>query len=78
MDFDFRDLVKNVKVIFLIITLGASMSAIYFFGKNRDLFGGFIGGLIIGSIGAMIGGVIFELDIIKKIMHFITVDIGFN
>ena len=63
------------------IGLGAIVSWIYFFFKKRDLFGGYIGGLAVGFIGALIGGFILDrllLDITKKVLEFLVYDTGVN
>lgn len=63
------------------IAMGALVSWIFYSLKRRDLFGGFIGGMVIGVIGALIGGFILDkllLDITIKILRFLVYDTGVN
>lgn len=63
------------------IAVGALVSWIFYSLKRRDLFGGFIGGMVIGVIGALIGGFILDkllLDITIKILRFLVYDTGVN
>lgn len=63
------------------IAMGALVSWIFYNLKRRDLFGGFIGGMVIGVIGALIGGFILDkllLDITIKILRFLVYDTGVN
>ena len=63
------------------IFLGVIVSWIYYNIKRRDLFGGYIGGLAVGVIGALIGGFILDrllLDITIKALEFLVYDTGVN
>lgn len=51
---------KFLGVIAIYLGLGAIVSLIFYNVKKRDLFGGYIGGFVVGVIGAIIGG--FVLD----------------
>ncbi len=42
--------------IVLYVALGALVSWLFYYLKRRDLLGGYIGGLVVGVIGALIGG----------------------
>ncbi|MCX8124832.1 MAG: hypothetical protein N3F66_11830 [Spirochaetes bacterium] len=67
--------------IVIYIAMGALVSWIFYSLKRRDLFGGFIGGMVIGVIGALIGGFILDkllLDITIKILRFLVYDTGVN
>ncbi len=73
-------LMKLLAIVIYII-LGLIVSWIYYYIKRRDLFGGFIGGLVIGVIGALIGGFILDkllLDIAIKALSFLVYDTGVN
>lgn len=72
---------KVLLAISLIIGLGALVSWIFYYMKRRDLLGGFIGGLAVGVIGALIGAFILDrllLDITIKILRFLVYDTGVN
>jgi uncharacterized membrane protein YeaQ/YmgE (transglycosylase-associated protein family) len=77
----FLSLLNVVKVILLYLVLGALTAAYFYLLKRRDLFGGYIGGLVVGVIGALIGGFIIDMlfyDIAKTILLFLTEKVGFN
>lgn len=38
------------------IIIGAAIASLFYHIKKKDLFGGYIGGLVVGFIGAIIGG----------------------
>lgn len=72
---------KKFLAVAIYIGLGAFVSWIYYFIKKRDLFGGYIGGLAIGVIGALIGGFILDrifLDIAIKFLEFLVYETGVN
>lgn len=79
-----ESLMKFLKVIvpiFIVLGLGAVTSFYYYSIKRRDLFGGFIGGMVIGVIGALIGGYILDrlfFDIVRDILEFLALKAGFN
>lgn len=61
--------------------LGAFASWIYYYAKRRDLFGGYIGGMIVGVIGALIGGFVldkFLLDVAIDVIRFLVYETGVN
>jgi uncharacterized membrane protein YeaQ/YmgE (transglycosylase-associated protein family) len=63
------------------LALGALVSWIFYYIKRRDLFGGYIGGLVVGVIGALIGGFILDklfLEITIKILNFLVYTTGVN
>lgn len=67
--------------IVIYLGLGAALSWFFYYIKNRDLFGGYIGGLVVGVIGALIGGFILDrllLDITIRILRFLVYDMGVN
>lgn len=67
--------------IVLYIGLGALVSWIYYNLKRKDLLGGYIGGLVVGVIGALIGGFILDrllLDITIRVLRFLVYDTGVN
>jgi len=72
---------KVVKVIILYLVLGALAAAYFYQIKRRELFGGYIGGLVVGVIGALIGGFIIDMifhEIVTKILLFLTEKVGVN
>lgn len=61
--------------------LGAFISWIFYYIKKRDLFGGYVGGLVVGVIGALIGGFVLDklfLDIAIKVLSFLVYETGVN
>lgn len=58
----------------IIILTGAVVSAIFFYLRKRDLFGGFIGGMIIAILGAVLGIYMdkFLLDYIIIALKFLV------
>ena len=75
------NILMKILAIAIYVGLGALVSWIYFSLKKRDLFGGFIGGLAVGVIGALIGGFILDrllLDITIKILEFLAYETGVN
>ena len=75
------DIIMKVLAIAIYVGLGAIVSWIYFSFKRRDLFGGYIGGLAVGVIGALIGGFILDrllLEITIKVLEFLVYETGVN
>jgi len=72
-----KDLFQVVIAISIVVSLGAIISFFYYNIKKRDLFGGFIGGMVIGVIGALIGGFLFN-DIILFLFDFLAKNQYFN
>jgi len=59
----------------VILLTGGVVSAIFFYFKKRDLFGGFIGGMVIGILGAVLGAYVLDrllLDITRKVLNFLV------
>ena len=76
-----RGFLLVVKAIIIYIGLGALVAFIFYNLKRRDLFGGYIGGLVIGVIGALIGGLILDrlfYDIFVVILDFLSMGAGVN
>ncbi len=72
---------KVVKAIVLFIGLGAGVAFIFYNLKRRDLFGGYIGGLVVGVIGALIGGFVLDsifYDKIVSILEYLSRGVGVN
>lgn len=72
---------RVVKAIVLYIGLGAIVAFIFYSLKKRDLFGGYIGGLVVGVIGALIGGLVLDslfYDKIVTILDFLSRGAGVN
>jgi len=72
---------RVVKAIVLYIGLGAIVAFIFYSLKKRDLFGGYIGGLVVGVIGALIGGLVLDslfYDKIVTILDFLSRGVGVN
>jgi len=72
---------RVVKAIVLYISLGALVAFIFYHFKKRDLFGGYIGGLVVGVIGALIGGLVLDnlfYDKIVTILDFLSRGAGVN
>jgi uncharacterized membrane protein YeaQ/YmgE (transglycosylase-associated protein family) len=65
------DFLQAIVAILIVVALGALVSFIFYTLKRRDLFGGFIGGMVIGVIGALIGGYILN-NITMIIMDFLA------
>jgi uncharacterized membrane protein YeaQ/YmgE (transglycosylase-associated protein family) len=81
MSDDLLNFFMKVLAIVIYLALGAFVSWIFFNIKRRDLFGGYIGGLVVGVIGALIGGFILDklfLDITIKVLNFLVYDTGVN
>jgi len=77
----FLGFLKVVKVIILYLGLGALAAAYFYHIKKKDLFGGFIGGFVVGVIGALIGGFIIDMlfnDLVTKILLFLSEKAGVN
>ncbi|RJP25445.1 MAG: hypothetical protein C4529_00805 [Deltaproteobacteria bacterium] len=70
-----------IRSIFIILVIGAAVAWIFYYYKMRDLFGGYIGGFVVGVMGALIGAFIldkFLYDITVKILSFLARDAGVN
>jgi uncharacterized membrane protein YeaQ/YmgE (transglycosylase-associated protein family) len=76
-----RSFMLVVKAIILYIGIGALVAFIFYNLKKRDLFGGYIGGLVVGVIGALIGGLLLDkifYDITVTILDFLSRGAGVN
>jgi uncharacterized membrane protein YeaQ/YmgE (transglycosylase-associated protein family) len=76
-----KSFLMKIIAIIIYLGLGAFVSWVFYYLKRRDLFGGFIGGLVVGVIGALIGGFILDrllLDIAIRILRFLAIDAGVN
>ncbi len=75
------DFLNLIKLIAIYLAIGAVIAWVFFSLKRRDLFGGYIGGFVVGVIGALIGGFILDkllYDITVKILAFLARDAGVN
>ena len=72
-----RDILNIAKAIGIFLLVGALVSFIYYTIRRRELFGGYIGGLTIGFIGALIGGLVLDNALLIA-MDFLARDIGVN
>jgi uncharacterized membrane protein YeaQ/YmgE (transglycosylase-associated protein family) len=60
----------NILAIIIYIAIGAIIAYLFYYIKRRDLFGGYIGGLVIGLLGALIGGLLLN-DITERVFNFL-------
>ncbi|MBN1532546.1 MAG: hypothetical protein JXA20_07790 [Spirochaetes bacterium] len=70
-----RTFINVVKAVAIYLSLGALVSYIFYSLKRRDLFGGFIGGAVVGVVGALIGGFILDYifyDIVSVVLEFLS------
>lgn len=65
-----RDFLLLIKDIVLILLTGFAVSAVFYYWKKRELFGGFIGGFVVAFIGALIGGLVLN-DVFCSIIRYI-------
>lgn len=76
-----RSFLMVLKAILIYLAIGAAVAFIFYNLKKRDLFGGYIGGLVVGVIGALIGGMILDAifyDVIVIILDFLSRGSGVN
>lgn len=81
MSEEILNFLMKLLAIVLYIGLGALVSWIFYYLKRRDLLGGYIGGLVVGVIGALVGGFILDrllLDITIRVLRFLVYDTGVN
>jgi uncharacterized membrane protein YeaQ/YmgE (transglycosylase-associated protein family) len=81
MSDEFLDFLMKLLAIAIYLALGAIVSWIFYYIKRKDLFGGYIGGLVVGVIGALIGGFILDklfLEITIKVLNFLVYTTGVN
>lgn len=64
----------------ILLVTSAIVSGIFYFIKRRDLFGGFIGGIVIAICGALLGIFIgeFLLDYIIIALKFLVSEFNIN
>ncbi len=76
-----RTIINIAKAIAINIGVGALLSFVFYYLKKKDLFGGYLGGMVIGIIGSLIGGLILDrllYDITVVVLEFLTRGIGYN
>jgi len=76
-----RSLLIVLKAIVIYLGLGAFVAFIFYYFRKRELFGGYIGGLVVGVIGALIGGLVLDrvfYDIAVSILDFLSRGAGVN
>ncbi|HPY03243.1 MAG TPA: hypothetical protein PL161_08470 [Spirochaetota bacterium] len=76
-----KDFLFRLLVIVVILGVGALSSWIFYHVKRKELFGGFIGGMVIGVLGALIGAFIldrFLLEPVKRVLQFLVYDMDVN
>ncbi len=76
-----RSFLLVIKAILIYISLGALVAFIFYFLKKRELFGGYVGGLVVGVIGALIGGLLLDklfYEITASILDFLSRGAGVN
>ncbi|PKL37263.1 MAG: hypothetical protein CVV44_16650 [Spirochaetae bacterium HGW-Spirochaetae-1] len=70
-----------MKAIAIILAIGAAVAFIFYNVRKRDLFGGYIGGLVVGVIGALVGGFLLDYlfyDIMVQLLEFFSRGAGVN
>lgn len=77
MSAELMHILKTLIVIVVYLLIGASVAFLFFNLRRRDLFGGYIGGLAIGLIGAIIGGYLLD-SILLVVTDFLQQRIGVN
>lgn len=63
------------------IAIGAAIASYFYYYKKKDLFGGYIGGLVVGTIGALIIGYILDMlfyNIMVTILDFLSRGAGID
>lgn len=68
---EFLNFLQAVIAIGIVIAIGALVSIFFYVIKRRELFGGFIGGMVIGVVGALIGGYLLN-EITLFVIDFLT------
>ncbi len=71
MSENIKDLLQIIYAILIVLSIGGGVTFIFYSLKKRDLFGGFIGGLVIGVIGALVGGYLLDY-VVVKVLDFLT------
>lgn len=70
-----KKILMTLLSISIYVALGALASWLFYYLKKRELFAGFLGGLVIGAIGALIGGFVldkFLLNLVIKLLTFLV------
>lgn len=65
--YDFLILLKDIA---LILLTGLAVTAIFYYIKKKEIFGGFIGGFVVAFIGALIGGLVLN-GIFNELIHLV-------
>ena len=76
---DLHSFLRVVIATVLYIGLGVLVAFIFYNLKKRDLFGGYIGGLVVGVIGAIIGDLVLHTlfyDKFVTILRFLSEGAG--
>lgn len=69
-----------IDIVFYIV-LGAALSWYFFYWRKRDLLGGYVGGLIVGLLGAILGGFVLKqiidpaIEIMQKGFYITNVNV---
>lgn len=76
-----RSFLLVLKAILIYLSIGAAVAFIFYNIKKKDLFGGYIGGLVIGVIGALIIGYILDMlfyNIVAVVLDFLSRGAGID
>lgn len=76
-----HDMILVIRSIAILLAIGAAVAWYFYYYRMRDLFAGYMGGFVIGVIGALIGAFILDklfYDITVKILSFLARDAGVN
>ncbi|HRX16939.1 MAG: hypothetical protein JXK07_03240 [Spirochaetes bacterium] len=68
------ELMTNLVPFAILLCIGAAVSALFYYVKKRDLFGGFAGGMVIAIAGALLGIFLdkFLLEYIIIVLKFLV------
>ncbi len=56
----------------VLIGIAAIISWYFYYFKKKEILGGFIGGMVVAVLGAIIFDLLFTFDFMKELMKFLT------
>ncbi|MDH5718190.1 MAG: hypothetical protein OEZ22_11225 [Spirochaetia bacterium] len=72
-----REILFILLDIFVYVVIAGFLSWLYYYWRKKDLLGGFIGGIVVGLAGSILGALLFHKPL-EVVIDFLQKGIGSN